>query len=106
MPLHPLFSAVNEYGYSQPRQSIDLLNAEPSTTFIIFSSFAICICKDLQELMDILRPCEEGRNRQWNKANVRIKMSSYHIVFPRPESSQNLRKKIAWRSTPSHLARL
>lgn len=106
MPPHPLFSIVNERGNSQPRQSIDLLNAEPSTTFIIFSSFAICICKDLQALMDILRSRKEGRNRQWNKVNVRIKMSSYHIVFPRPESSQNLRKKIAWRSTPRHPARL
>lgn len=107
MPLHPLFSIVNEYGYSQPRQCTDFLNVEPSTTFIIsFSSLVICIHKDLQALTDILRPCKKGKNRQRNKVNVRMKMSSYHIAFPRPENSQSLRKKTAWRSTPRHPARL
>lgn len=94
MPLHPLFSVVNEYGYSQPRQCTDFLNVEPSTRFIIsFSLLVICKHTDLQALTDIWRPCKEGRNRQRNKVNVRIKMSSYHIAFPRPENSQNLRKK-------------
>lgn len=73
MPLHPLFSVVNECGDSQLRQSIDLLNAEPSPTFIIFSSFVIRICKALQALMDILRPRKEGRNRQWNKVQCENK---------------------------------